>query len=349
VEPRRPAARPPAAPPDPDDPRPQRLRALTDLLTPTAVRLAVSLGVPDVLAAGPRTADAIADCCGTDPRATLGLLRRLVTCDVLEEVRPRVFALGELGEPLLDDHLRAFVDLDGAAGHLDRAWAGLGQAVRTGTAAYPQVFGRGFWDHLAADPALAASFDSYMDQWAAVWVPAVAPGLAARAAHSVVDVGGGTGGLLAAVLEQDPTLFGTLVEQEASAERARERFTAAGLDERTSIVEGSFFDALPPGEPLYVLAQVVHDWPDDAAVAILRRCAEALPAGGRVLLVERVPDPDHPTRDHVVMDLRMLVVFGARERTRAEFAELARRAGLVLTSVEDAAHGLSFVELRRTG
>jgi hypothetical protein len=162
---------------------------------------------------------------------------------------------------------------------------------------------------------------------------------------SVVDVGGGTGGLLAGLLLADDRLRGTLVELPAAAQRARDRFVMEGLSTRCSVVEGSFFDPLPPGEPLYVLAQVLHDWPDEQAATILRRWAEASPSDGRVILVERVLDEQTPSLEHLAMDLRMLVLFGSHERSGGEFAALAADAGLRLRRVTPAGSGLSLVEL----
>lgn len=158
-----------------------------------------------------------------------------------------------------------------------------------------------------------------------------------------------TGALLAAVLSRDPAVRGTLVEQPGTAARARERFTEAGLADRAAVIEGSFFDALPTGGTLYVLAQVIHDWPDEDAVRILQRCADALRATGgatgRVALIERLVDAQVPDSDHVLMDLRMLTLFGSAERTHAQFADLAGRADLTLVGDRPIGHGLSLLTL----
>lgn len=313
-----------------------------------AIRLGVTLGIPDHLAGGQRAGTELAADCGTEPRATVALLRFLAARQILTEIRTGVFALAELGEELLDELPQRYLNLDSAAGHMDRAWAGLPHAVRTGKAGYPDVFDRDFWDHLDAEPALAASFDDYMDFWAAEWMPHVAEALADLGSKSIVDVGGGTGGLLVQLLSRDPALRGTLVELPAPAARARDRFAEAGLATRCSMVEGSFFDPLPAGEPLYVLAQVLHDWPDEQATAILRRCADAAGPDGRIVLVERVLDEQAPELDHVAMDLRMLVLFGAHERSAGEYAALAACAGLQLHRVLPAGSGLSLVELTPT-
>ncbi|HWM06157.1 MAG TPA: siderophore-interacting protein [Actinophytocola sp.] len=326
----------------PDEP-PARIRELADLLTPTAVRLAVTLNIPELLAGGPRTAVELAGRCGTDPRATLALLRLLAARGIVTATGPSTFALADLGEVLLDEGPRHHLDLAGAGALLDQSWDGLPHAVRTGRAAFPQLHGHGFWEHLDADEALAASFDAYLDRWAAEWMPPAAAALGALGASSIVDVGGGSGGLLAMLLRRDPGLHATLFEQPASAARARDRL--AGFAQRCRVVEGSFFDPLPPGGGLYVLAQVLHDWPDEQAAAILRRSAEAAGPDGRVVLVERVLDAAAPQPDHVVSDLRMLVLFGARERTVEEFAALAGHSGLRVARIAPAGPMLSLVEL----
>src|SRR5262249_45030198 len=147
----------------------------------------------------------------------------------------------------------------------------------------------------------------------------------------VIDVGGGAGRLLCALLQAHRALRGTLVELSGAAMRGRDALAAAGVADRGTGVEGSFFDPLPAGGGIYLLAQVIHDWPDADAVKILRRCAEAARPTGRVLLVERLVEAE-PSADHARMDLFMLVLFGSGERSLAEFTALANAAGLEITA-----------------
>ncbi|MPY95931.1 MAG: hypothetical protein GEV08_23605, partial [Acidimicrobiia bacterium] len=153
---------------------------------------------------------------------------------------------------------------------MDQAWAGLGHTIRTGEPGYALVHGQGFWDHLGADAGLAASFDAYMQRGTEQWAPAAAA-LPIWPQHgSVADVGGGIGLLLAAVLDQHAGLRGILVELAGTAERGQELLADRGLGDRAEVLVGSFFDALPAGADVYVLSHILHDWPDEDALRILR-------------------------------------------------------------------------------
>jgi SAM-dependent methyltransferase len=306
----------------------ERLWQLADLVSPMAVRVAATLRVADHVAAGATTAVALAERTGTHPDALARLLRHLVAIDVLSRDGER-FGLTGLGECLREGNRGPLaLDARSAIGRAHLAAVELLESVRTGRAAYPLVHGRGFWDDLAADPELGAGFDEFMgsgghsDAFAAAydW---------ARAGH-VVDVGGGSGAVLAALLRANPRLHGTLVDLPGPAGRARRRFAEAGLAGRTTVVAGSFFDPLPAGADAYLLSGVVHDWPDDEAAAILRRCAEAAGPTGRVLVVEAVLDSAGDLTGMTAFDLFMLVCCGGRERTLGELEALGRRAGLSL-------------------
>lgn len=157
--------------------------------------------------------------------------------------------------------------------------------------------------------------------------------------HHMVDVGGGTGTLLTALLQAHSHLLGTLVELPATAAAAERALAAAGLSERCDVVSGSFFDPLPAGADIYLLTSIVHDWNDTDATTILRRCAQAAGPGGRVLLGELVATGDEDRRTFTHMDLRMLVYLGGRERNLEEFTSLTKAAGLTITSVTPAEWG----------
>src|SRR5206468_2664398 len=149
----------------------------------------------------------------------------------------------------------------------------------------------------------------------------------------VVDVGGGRGRLLATILERYPRLRGILFDQPHVVEDARETLDAAGVVDRCELVGGSFFDAVPAGGDVYVLRNIIHDWDDDQAVAILTTCRRAMTDGARLVLVERYLATD-PHEALLVRhaDLEMLVNVGGRERTTDEYAALLARSGLRLTT-----------------
>ncbi len=211
---------------------------------------------------------------------------------------------------------------------MDRAYAGLLETVRSGKAAYPALSGRGFWQDLAADPRLAASFASLMQTHSAELAGDVVAGYPWAQMSLVADVGGGTGTLLARILSAHPHLRGILVDLMSGSPETARVLADAGVAGRCQRVVADFFDPLPAGADIYLLRNIIHDWPDDQAVAILRRSAQAARGHGRVLVVERVVTRDGDQQELTDMDLRMLLLFGSRERTLEEYSALASAAGM---------------------
>ncbi|MFI5837382.1 methyltransferase [Micromonospora sp. NPDC051300] len=323
-----------------------RLDRLTDLATPFAVRTAVTLRVPDRIAAGVTGLAELAEACDVDPAALGRLLRHLTHRDVFVEPSPDVFALTDVGELLCDRDgggRGADLDLGGLGARMDLAWAGLPHAIRTGDPGYGAVHGRDFWADLDAHPERRAYFDALMlsqQRFTAPQVTALYPW--AEVAH-VVDVGGGAGGLLREVLGAHPHLRGTLVDRAEPVATAARTFAAHGLTDRAETVVGDFFAPLPAGGDVYVVSRALTDWSDTHATAILRRCAEAAGDAGRVLVVEVLPTVPHVP--HLsAYDLRMLVLVGGRERSVAEHAALAAAAGLAPRRTFTGTDGLTLME-----
>jgi len=316
----------------------QILGPLMDLVTPMALRVAATWRLADLMpddgTGQGAPIDDLAEQAGADPEALARVLRHLVQHGVFTEPRPGRFAANQTaamlrtGQPGL-----MWLDLDGFGGRMDLAFTGLAHTVRTGEPAWEQVFGLPFWDYLDANPAIGASFDATM---------AVDGGNSAVAdrydwatVRHVADIGGGTGTLIAEVLQRNPRLRGTLADLPETAARAREYLAGLGLDGRCEVVGQSFFDPLPAGADAYLLNRVIHDWDDAAATAILRRCAEAAGSAGRVLVVESHGTPGGDPAAFAEMNLRMLVLAGGRERTLEDYSALAADAGLQVTAVHD--------------
>ncbi|GAA4208038.1 methyltransferase [Actinocatenispora rupis] len=312
------------------------LWAAADLATPMAIRVAATLRLADHIPSGTRTADVLAAATGTDPDALRRVLDHLVTAGVLTAADGG-YGLTPLGEQLRDDHpggVRAWLDLDGSVGRADLCFTQMLHTVRTGEPAFPLMFGRGFWDDLAADPVREASFDALMGG-RLTDADAVAAAYPWGGLGHVIDVGGGDGSLLLALLRAHPDLRGTVVDLPGPAARARQAIAAAGLTDRADARAGSFFDPLPTGAGGYVLSGVLHDWDDADAARILRRCAEAAGPTGRVLVVDSLDDPGAGTA-YTEGDLRMLCYFNGRERGVADLADLAATAGLAVGPVAPA-------------
>ncbi|UBU18019.1 acetylserotonin O-methyltransferase [Nonomuraea gerenzanensis] len=316
-----------------------RLWALAHLGTPMALRVAATLRIADRLAKGPSTGEDLAGAVGADPGALERLMRYLAARGVFGRDPSGAYTLTPLGEELREDHpagMRAMLDLEGWEGRAELSFAHLLHSVRTGEAAFPHQFGHSFWDDLAADPARAAAFDARMAAEMPARAPAIVAGYDWGTLSHLVDVGGGNGSLLIALLTAFPTLHGTVLDQPETARTAQAALESAGLSERGRAVGGSFFDPLPAGHDGYLLSWILHDWSDDDARVILGRCAEAVRPGGSVFVVEDFgADGESPRTG---MDLRMLVYYGGRERGIADLRPLAHDVGLEVASVHPAAN-----------
>ena len=316
---------------------------LSDLATPWCVHVVATLRVADHIAAGKTEIGQLAAAAGADRDSLNRVLRHLVSKGLFEEpVRGR-FQLNDAARALLEDSIHLGLDLDGIGGRMAHSWGTLLSAVRTGKPAYHEAFGRGFWDDLDAHPEIAASFDALMGpaghgapdpnvlvdpaDWASV--------------RTVVDVGGGTGWLLAEVLRAHPNVRGTLVDLPRAVARSAEVFQAAGVADRATAVAQSFFDPLPSGGDVYILKGVINDWPDREATAILKRCAEAARPSGRVVVFTGAGPGEEASPE-----LLMLVLVGGKARTLDEFGEMARQAGLEVRSVGRQPSGRVIVECR---
>jgi 2,7-dihydroxy-5-methyl-1-naphthoate 7-O-methyltransferase len=311
----------------------ERLRELSDFAAPWAVSVAATLRLPDHIEAGSIRLEELAKRIGADPDALGRVLRYLVARGVFAEANG-AYANTEVSRLLLDDvGWRPWLDLDDAPGIWAEAWTKLLKAVRTGTPGRDEDW----YERELVRTGRAESFDALMAAQVRANAEEIAESYDWSRVEHVVDVGGGTGTLLRTLLAAHPRLRGTLFDLPRVV-------AAAEPAERLETVPGTFFeDPLPRGDA-YVVSQILHGFPDDAAAQILRRCVEAGGAGARILLVEEVIS-EQPTAGEASFDLFMLVLGGGRQRTLDEFRALAESVGLKVRSSLPLATGNSYVEL----
>jgi SAM-dependent methyltransferase len=316
---------------------------LADLSTPWCLHVVATLRVAGHVEAGHSEIGDLSAVCGADRESLQAVLRHLVSKGIFEEPSSGAFTLNDAARGLLDEGLRLGLDLNGIGGRMAHAWGTLLSAVRSGRPAYHEVFGRPWWDDLDAHPEIAASFDALMGPAGhgtpdadVLLEPADWAGI-----RTVVDVGGGTGALLAEVLRARPHLTGTLVDLPRTIARSPEMFRAAGVADRVTAVAQSFFDPLPAGRDLYIMKNVLADWPDDEARALLGRCAEAARPAGRVMILGGVTPEEKASPE-----LLMLVLVGGKSRTLDEFRTLAGEAGLEVRASGRQPSGRFIVECR---
>jgi hypothetical protein len=314
-----------------------------------AISVAARLGVADAIAAGATTTKEIAQQVGADAPTLYRLLRALSDHGVFAEGSGERFALTPVGESLRSDgaqSLRRWAIWTGARFYRD-AWSGLEQAVRTGEPSFARVHGTDLFGYLDAHPDDAAVFDGAMQDIAGNFLAGILAVYDFSGFSTVVDVGGGTGALLAAILRSAPGARGVLFDAPPVLAAAEPVLQGAGVADRCETVAGDFFREVPPGADLYVLSNIVHDWDDDGALQILGTCLAAMRADSRLLIIELVlPDDARPSMGKL-LDLEMLSVTpNGRQRTAAQYVELLARAGLDMTAVVPALPGTpsSYVE-----
>ncbi len=316
------------------------LEQMLDLATPWCLRVAATLRIPEHIAAGHVGIADLAAATGCDPDALHAVLGHLVSQGVFIEESPGRFACNQAAEQLASV---PFLDLAGIGGRMAHTWGTLLGYVRTGQPAYQQVFGRPFWEDLAAHPAIGAEFDALMGP-AGHGVPDYDVELSDGwdAVRTIVDVGGGTGAMLASLLRQHPQACGILVDLPGTVARAGELIESLGVAGRVTVEGQSFFDPLPAGADLYLLKSVLNDWPDEPTVAILRRCAEAArPSQAAIAILGGVAADEMPRS----LGIDMLVA-GGKTSTLSQFTGLARRAGLDVITARTQSSGRYVVECR---
>jgi SAM-dependent methyltransferase len=318
------------------------LSDLSDHCTPWCVHVAATLRIADHIQAGVTEISRLAAAAKCDPYVLHRVLQHLVSKGLFQEPEPGRFALNEAARGLLDPAQRLGLDLQGIGGRMAYAWGTLLAYVRTGMPAYQEFFGLPFWEDLDAHPEIAAGFDALIGP-AGHGIPnpdfQVIGGW--DSVRTVVDVGGGTGAMLAEILRARPEVRGTLVDLPRTVARSGGIFQSGGVADRVTTIGQSFFDPLPPAADLYLLRGVLNDWPDGEAAAILGRCAEAARPNGRVVILKSV----RPDGAHRGIAIEM-VLLGGKQRTVAEFRKLARESGLEVLASEWQASGYFTVECR---
>lgn len=299
-----------------------------------ALHTATALRIPDLLAEGDRSARQLADATGCEEPPLRQLLRALCTLDVCRELPDGRFQITPLGSLLGESSphsLRSWALYWGSTAW--SLWTSLTESVRTGRGARERLTGIEGFGHLQRDEEQARLFNQAMVELTRLMAPAAAEAYDFDG-RLVVDIGGGYGELLAAILDRHPHARGMLFDMEHAVRDARDFLERRGLASRCQVVAGDFFVAVPAGADVYVLKSVIHDWADDRARVILQRCREAMRADSRLLLVERLmPSRLEPTPGHRAIarsDLHMLAGLGAKERTLEDFSRLLEGAGLRL-------------------
>ncbi len=295
----------------------------------SAVSTAAQIGVGDALVT-PKTPPELADELECHLPSLERLLRVLAAEDLLAEDDVGRFSLTETGRFLRRDELGELAHFVGASFMWD-PWTHLHKAVKDGKAAFEHATGHGLFEYLQQNEGDAELYHRAVDAFTKREARALAREYDFSNVRNVADIGGGLGTLVFELLDHWDHLRGTLFDQDHVIEQARERLSASEFADRVDLVAGDFTRAVPQGRDAYVVKHVIHNWPDETAAQILRNCAEAMAEGGKVLVVEGILLPGNRKDGTRLLDLEMMVLCGeGRERTKGEFKELFRAAGLKL-------------------
>ncbi len=316
------------------------LRMLGGYRVSEAIYVAVKLGLADLLGDGSRSSGELAKATATHAPSLDRFMRFLASLGVFAEEEDGRFALTPVGACLragVPGSFRAAVLFLAGPTPIHRMWSDLLYSVQTGEPAFDHLFGAGPFEYFARHPDDSAIFNEAMASMTAQIAAAVPSAYDFSSFRTIVDVGGGFGVLLAAILRANPSLRGILFEAPPAVEGAKMHIEAAGLAARCEVVGGDFFEAVPDGADACILKSVIHDWDDERSLAILKNCHRALSPGGKLLLVEvLLPERIEPSPINqfvAELDLNMLLGPGGRERTQAEFAALFAAAGFKLTRI----------------
>ena len=321
-----------------DPSREALLRLIGGFRLSQSIHVIAVLRIPNLIADGPRSADDLADEVGCNRDALYRLLRFVAAAGVLHEDDERRFLLTPVSELLRDDvpgSLAAWARFLPRP-YLWQPWGQLLDTVRTGENAFRSMYGVDVWDYRREHPEETAVFDAAMTAQTLGMNESVAAAYDFGRFATIVDVGGGQGTLLRAILDAHPQVRGVLFDQEAVVANAP-------AHERLEPVGGDFFREVPAGADAYVLKWIVHDWEDAEARAILQSVRRAMPDTGVVLVVERILPPPNEGADTKATDLQMLMITGGRERTRDEYAQLFADSGLRYVD-ETVAGGFAIIE-----
>jgi hypothetical protein len=310
-----------------------------------AVACLAQLGIPDLVEAGPRSTEDLANQVAAQPQALYRLMRATASVGVLSEGPDGKFSETPMSAVLrrnANPSLRGLAIMGGREWH-GRGWSHLEYCVRTGKQALDHIYGLHTFEFFKQHPEEARIFDDTMTGLSMIDGPAVANAYNFDGIRSIVDVGGGHGALLAVILARNPQIQGTLYDAPHVVEGAMNG-PLQPLKERCVFTSGDMFSSIPSGADAYIMKHIIHDWPDDLCCKILKACRENVNQGGKLLVVDSVIRPGNEFSPSKFLDLQMLIFPGGRERTEQEFRDLFAAAGWRLTRIIPTAAADSIVE-----
>lgn len=314
-----------------------------------SIYAAAKLGIPDLLKDGPKSCEELASSTGTNARSLYRLMRALAQVGIFAEKEEGYFTLTRLSACIQSDvpgSVRAMAITLGEEHY--KAWGNILHSMRTGTSAFEHEYGMPVFQYYAQNPESGKIFNEAMTSGSAAEKDEVIKSYDFSQFGKLVDIGGGQGSFIAAILNANPTLQGVLFDLPSVVESAPDEIKAEGVTDRCEIVGGSFYESVPSGADAYILKHVLHDWNDETSLTILKNCHRAMKENGKLLVVEQVVPPGNEPALAKFLDVNMMMLFtGGCERTEAEYRTLFEAAGFQLTKIVPTQTPVSVIEAIR--
>jgi hypothetical protein len=314
-----------------------------------SIYAAAKLGIPDLLKDGAKSCEELASSTGTQARALYRVMRALAQVGVFAEKQEGHFSLTPLSKCLQSDipgSVRALAIMFGEEQY--KAWGDILYSVRTGESSFEHLYGMPVFEYYAKNPESGNNFNKAMTSGSDAEKAAVVQTYDFSNIRKLVDIGGGQGSFISAILKANPHLQGVLFDLPSVVEGAPNVLSAEGVTERCEIVGGSFYDSVPSGADAYILKHVLHDWDDETSLTILKNVHRSLEENGKLLVVEQIVPPGNEPALAKFMDVNMMMLHpGGCERTEAEYRALFEAAGFQLTKVVPTQAMVSVIEAVR--
>ena len=306
--------------------------------------VAAKLELADRLSDRPKSVSQLVEETGSHEESLHRLLRALASVGIFEEMDDRHYRMTDMAEYLRKGHPQSLHAAVLMSGSTQQIWGELFHSVQTGQSGFEKLRGKPWFDYLEDNGAEAAVFDQTMVSTYGGENAAIAISYDFNTFEEIVDVGGGNGSHLRGILRLHRNPQGVVFDLPHVVERAAEYLASHGMAARCRTAPGSFFEAVPPGASAYLLRHIIHDWDDEKSAIILGAIRRAIPAHGKLLVIESVIQPGNRPAFVKLLDLAMLVFLGGKERTESQYRELFARSGFELTQVIPTPAGVHILE-----
>jgi len=312
----------------------QMLNMITGFWTSCCIYNATRLNIADLLATGPKSVEQLAKASGSHAPSLYRLLRALASSGIFNENEKGDFSNTPLSETLRDDVPGSMKAMAKAQlGDHFKAWGNLQYSFKTGNIAFDHAHDMTVWEYYEKHPDDGLNFMKAMTGLSATAIAQVVPAYDFSQFKSIVDVGGGNGALLMAVLDAAPHARGVVFDQDYVVKETQKELIMKDFAARCNVEAGSFFDHVPEGADAYLMKMILHDWNDIQCITILTSCSNAMRKDSKLLIIESVIPAGNDPHPGKYLDINMLAMTGGKERTEKEFCELFSYAGLKLSKV----------------